>query len=601
MKSRICSRFVALASLVLAIFAASPGTALGAENGPDQKLAAEATGILRKYCHRCHGVQFKVPVYDVMRRDILVAARNGADPYVTPGSPEKSELWDRMGSASPQSGDAMPPGDPKPTAAEKDAIKKWISAGAPFPVASARTPVGDREIIKAMLAHQKSLKEGERKFWRYFTLTTLYNNLSIRDDELRLARGAVSKLLNSLSRRPRIVVPELLGPDQTIMAVDIRRLGWHDRDVWSAILRRYPYGLKFTNRADDEELRGLAAELAQLVDDSVGLPDIRADWFIDSASRPPLYHAILDLPETARVLEERLGVDVEADFLNLNFKRAGFASSDVSRQNRIVDRHEGTFAEYYWKSYDFRTNEGAGNIVTFPLGPAFPRNPFPNLAFEHAGGEIIYSLPNKLQAYLLVKADGGRIDEGPTDIVGDDQKNGGTTQIVNGLSCIGCHKDGMRTFKDDLRAGAPVGGKAREALELLVPAQDEMNRLLRRDEALFLTALEEAIGPFVKVGDDSAKPIRAFPEPITTVAKLYQKDLGLEEMVAELGLKDGGELRRLAKDNRRLRTLGLGVYAGKGAVKRSEWDSLKDRTLSVFHQAAIELGRGTPYRSFGSN
>ena len=87
-------------------------------------------------------------------------------------------------------------------------------------------------------------------------------------------------------------------------------------------------------------------------------------------------------------------------------------------------------------------------------------------------------------------------------------------------------------------------------------------------------------------------------EPISTVAKLYQKDLDPDEMVAELGLKDVDELKRLVQDNLQLRKLGLGVFLGSGAAKRTEWDSLKDRTLSTFHQAAVELGRGTPYRVF---
>ena len=85
---------------------------------------------------------------------------------------------------------------------------------------------------------------------------------------------------------------------------------------------------------------------------------------------------------------------------------------------------------------------------------------------------------------------------------------------------------------------------------------------------------------------------------ISTVAKLYQKDLGPDEMVAELGLEDVDELKRLVRDNLQLRKLGLGVFMGSGATKRTEWDSLKDRTLSIFHQTAVELGRGTPYRVF---
>ena len=42
-----------------------------------------------------------------------------------------------------------------------------------------------------------------------------------------------------------------------------------------------------------------------------------------------------------------------------------------------------------------------------PLGPVFPNNPFnQNFAFVHDGGEIIYSLPNGLQAYYLINETG---------------------------------------------------------------------------------------------------------------------------------------------------------------------------------------------------
>ena len=188
MNFRPITRLALLAAVLLGQVA-NQATADQPKADPAQELATQATGILRKYCHRCHGVQFKVPAYDVLKRDILVAPREGADPYITPGKPEKSELWDRMGSAEPQTGDAMPLSGPKPTDADKDIIKKWIVAGAPFPKATSRTPVRDQDIVKAMVDHLRGLDDGERRFWRYFTLATLYNNPSVRDDELRLARA----------------------------------------------------------------------------------------------------------------------------------------------------------------------------------------------------------------------------------------------------------------------------------------------------------------------------------------------------------------------------------------------------------------------------
>ena len=109
----------------------------------------------------------------------------------------------------------------------------------------------------------------------------------------------------------------------------------------------------------------------------------------------------------------------------------------------------------------------------------------------------------------------------------DDQKNSGTTQVVNGLSCMGCHKDGMRTFKDDLRVGAELGGKARETLDLFTPQQKDMDRVLSQDEAQFVKAVEEATCPLLKVEEDKDKPIRAFPEPISTQGlRITMGDLG---------------------------------------------------------------------------
>ena len=45
---------------------------------------------------------------------------------------------------------------------------------------------------------------------------------------------------------------------------------------------------------------------------AVPLPFVRADWFVFAASRPPLYHDVLGLPEIRSELEKRLEIDVEA-------------------------------------------------------------------------------------------------------------------------------------------------------------------------------------------------------------------------------------------------------------------------------------------------
>src|SRR5206468_12213404 len=140
-----------------------------------------------------------------------------------------------------------------------------------------------------------------------------------------------------------------------------------------------------------------------------------------------------------------------------------------------------------------------------PLGPVLPDHPFPRLAFEHDGGEIIFSLPNGLQGYLLVDGKDNRIDEGPTSVVSDSLKTSGTAAIVTGTSCMACHKHGMIPFTDTLRQGTAVAGDAWLKVQQLYPPPEKMNDLLRKDTARFLRALEPVIGPFLQVGEDREK------------------------------------------------------------------------------------------------
>jgi serine/threonine-protein kinase len=556
----------------------------------DSKLAQQGYDILKKYCYRCHGIDYKVPGYNVLDRTILVAKRGKDEPrYLVPGNPEASYIWQRVAIDKD-----MPPSGAGPSEAEKQVLREWIATGAIFPGREKRPYLGEKYIVTAIRDHLRGCASADRKFQRYFTLTHLHNNnQNVTTDEVRLYRAALSKLANSLSWKKAIVVPKPIDPEQTVFQVDLRALGWDKNDLWKEVLKANPYGLTHSRDAD-EAMRAVAQEVYEL--SGSDLPYLRADWFIATAARPPLYHTLLQLPRRSGDMELQLRVDVQNDFLRNKLARAGFLTSGVSKQNRAVDRHEAAFGAY-WKSYDFQSNQGTANLVSFPLGPVFPGNPFPKQAFLHAGGEIIFNLPNRLQAYLLVNARGDRIDTGPIEIVRDSQETAGTPAIVNGLSCMACHKHGMIRFEDKLRAGSAVGGEARLKVEQLYRTKEEMDDLLQRDEERFVQALELATGPFLKVGDEKAKTIREFPEPIGAIARLYVKDVGLEEVAFELGIEDPNKLRTLIESSRKLRELGLGPLLEGGSIKRDVWSSL-EFTTSAFHNVARELGLGTPFVTF---
>ena len=228
------------------------------------------------------------------------------------------------------------------------------------------------------------------------------------------------------------------------------------------------------------------------------IPSVHADWFIAQASLPPLYHDLLSLPLTDRELETRLEVDVIRNILNapgVRVWRAGTNNSGVSNNNRVIERHSSQHGAY-WKSYDFAGSVGTQNIFTHPL------------SFTHDGGEVVFNLPNGLQGYYVTNATGFRLDDAPINIVSNPAASDPT--VRNGLSCFGCHTEGMKTFEDEVRSviesNATPAYDKEQALRLYVE-QSEMDALLQKDTDRYKEALEATGGEFGGI-----EPISRFHE-----------------------------------------------------------------------------------------
>jgi serine/threonine-protein kinase len=553
------------------------------DSGP-AGIAARARAILERNCFRCHGQddEAEAGVY-VLDRDRLLARKK-----VVPGDPDGSRLVQRLTSNK----NPMPPRDesPRPSAEEIAQIRQWISEGAP-PFDGAAAAPGSLDaayLLTTLREHLRKTPEQDRKFQRYFTLCHLANNPA-EANVLPVYRAALAKLVNSLSWKKKVVQPRAVDAAQTIYAVDLRELDWETPDRWQDVVRAYPYGLRYES-GTDTALGSLTKAVERL--SGQPLPYVRADWFVATASRPPLYHTILGLPTTARQLEQQLGVDLQADFLNGKLRRAGFLKSNVSSQNRMIERHDSHFGAY-WKSYDFRSSQNRDNLITFPLGPgpaSIAGHPFPAAAFEQAGGEIIFNLPNGLQGYMLVDGRDNRIDVAPIEVVRDREETSGTPQIVNGLSCMACHVNGMITgdnLKDVVREGSAADGAARRKVEQLYAPPAEMDQLLQKDGERFQRALKRALESF---------PQGAAEEPVSAVARPFlKKGIDLKTAAFELGLRDPQVLQQAILTNRTLRQLGLEPLAQGNAIQRASWELLQDNQ-SVFQRVANELGLGTPVR-----
>ena len=519
-----------------------------------QPLAQRAFAIFEQHCLDCHGEFGSYSDVLTIKHKDLIENRS-----IIPGQPDASEFYLRL-LGDTDNGSQMPLGQDPLDAETIATVRRWIESGAPdweaIPKPERRF-ITTEAMLKTIHTHVASLTVFDRTFARYFTLTHLYN-AEATDDNLRAYRNALSKLVNSLSWGSEVIKPTPIDREETIFYIDLRHYEWDIKgDKWYKIEQAYPYGVKLRSPTYTTLCEETDCEL----------PFVRADWFIATASLPPLYHEILDLPKTDKELETRLEIDVAENIKNapgVRVWRAGFNNSGVSINNRIVERHKSRYGAY-WKSYDFAGNVGAQNIFTHPLD------------FTHDGGEIIFNLPNGLQAYYLSTATGDRLDEAPINIVSN---VGARDPVVrNGLSCMGCHTEGMKVFEDQMRSVIlqsqnPPYDKA-QALRLYAE-KSEMDSFIRDDIARYRQAIEAAGGVF------------GGSEPIQQLVKQFEGPVDAAYAAAEVGMQTDDFLQKI-RENSTLQNAGLLVLGvERGTVKRDAWESEFSRITRQLIKADTE-------------
>ena len=509
------------------------------------QLAQDTYAIFEATCLNCHGPDGAFRETLLMEHSELIDGGT-----VVPGNPNASELYKRLLGPT-ENGAQMPFGLPQLPPQSIDTIRRWILAGAPEWTTTRTTDgrfISPAEVLDSIETHLTSLEPFDRAFARYFTLTHLYNALET-PAILAEYRKALNKLVNSLSWGSGITNPQPIDPQATIFHIDLRHYEWDVNDGWTKIEEAYPYHISF----DAPEHLALRNQLGRLQTQmKTDVPSVHVDWFIASASTPPLYHDLLSLPLTDRDLETRLEVDVARNLVNapgVRVWRAGFNNSGVSTNNRVVERHTSRYGAY-WKSYDFAGSVGTQNILTNPL------------SFTHDGGEVIFNLPNGLQGYYLANASGFRLDDAPINIVSNPAASDPT--VRNGISCIGCHTEGMKNFEDEVRSVIesnpnPPYNKA-QALRLYVEKSD-MDALLGKDMEKYRAALAATGGVFGGV------------EPVSRFHEAFHGPVDAAYAAAVVGLQTDTFLERI-RENTGLQNVGLlALEVENGSVKRDTWTS----------------------------
>jgi serine/threonine-protein kinase len=413
-------------------------------------------------------------------------------------------------------------------------------------------PINDQ--LQAMQTDLTQLDNNDRPFTRYLTLTHLHN-AGYCGEEVDVFRFGMAKLVNSLSFEVTIRPPVPIDDLETIYRIDIRDYGWDEpinglSDRWELIADQSPYSF--------ERLESQADTLKLFSETDV--PFMAADAFIEIASQPPLYYDLTNIPSTRGQLEARLGLNIDVNIEDEEVIRAGFLDSAVSRQNRIIERHELPFGagQALWISYDF-TDDGLQdqNIFASPLD------------FQETQAEILFSLPNGLHGYMLVDGNGNRIDEGNDQIVSDPGQP--DLNVRSGISCFGCHEE-IVVAEDQLRAhvldGLEFDSQTKEVVEALYPDAVAFAEVQAADTERYLAALAQ-----LGLTPDSS-PTR---EPISDSFSRFSLSVDINRAAAELGISTDALFSNIGRLDPVLAPL------NGASVKRDTWTAKFPNTVCLLN------------------
>ncbi|MEY4548818.1 MAG: Serine/threonine-protein kinase pkn1 [Pseudomonadota bacterium] len=494
----------------------------GLGDGEDELAKAAAENILNSNCGQCHGPGGPALAGMNYINDIDQLVTTGK---IVPLNSAGSRVIQRM-----ERGE-MPPvnsGLPAVTQNDIDTVAQYIDNPRFWPdvAPTSGNCTDDGQVVDFDTLFQEvnddlnSADNDDVVFFRYVSLTNRFTAGQCSDALDRDRQGLV-KMLNMLSIDPTITEPEPIDQDETIYRIDLRDYQW-DRaisvngvafdDVWEAIADANPYAVEFEgDDADDTK-----------DDTQTAFPIQFADQMMDVAVIGNLYYAIVDVDVNDTlgnfVLNDLL-VNVDQNILDEEDGtiRAGTTRSRISRQDRVVERHDlGVRAGALWQSFDFEDVGNNENIFEDPFG------------FIAGGTEAIFTLPNGLLAYVIADANDAIVED--SDILLDTNQN--NFRAVTSVSCSNCHSAGLIPVVDEVREIALSNqreiGLDRdevEQLESIYVTAPEFARVIQEDsQSFYQRALQQASLP-IQGGD-----------PVSGTFLRFDQDLRIEDAAGDLGL-----------------------------------------------------------------
>jgi hypothetical protein len=483
------------------------------------KLAAE--NVLNANCGFCHGPGLSQDEAQANMNFINDIQRLVDTGRIVPMNSAGSRVVQFM-----QNRQMPPPGSGYPNVKESDIaiVSAYIDNPRYWP-GVADTNCEDQEQFECFDDLYRAINEDlsgedaeDREFYRYISISNRFTaGVCLDSLEMDKERQGLIKMLNMLSIKATIGTAVTVNDSDTLYRMDLRDFDW-DRavnvngvafdDVWEAIADANPYAVPFVgDDADDAK-----------EDTGTDFPLMFSDQMMDVAILGNLYYAALDIDVAqpfSTFVSDVLDIDVADNIANEDAIRAGTTRSIISRQDRLVERHDiGVRNGVFWQSFDFDADAN-DSIFEDPFG------------FVAGGTEAIFTLPNGMLAYIISDANDAIVEE--SDILFDTSLN--DFKVVTSVSCSNCHATGFIEVEDEVgpiaRSTARQIGLNRdeiEQLDALYVSPDVFKRTVETDSEIYKRALQVADLP-VQGGD-----------PVFRVFQRFDDDLELEDAAGDLGI-----------------------------------------------------------------
>jgi mono/diheme cytochrome c family protein len=490
---------------------------------PAALAKASAENVLASNCGQCHGPaltpqQAKAGMNYINDIDRLVQTGK-----IVPLNSAGSLIVQRMLKGE------MPPvssGLPRVTDADITVVSNYIDNPTFWPGAdtTARSCTEDGQVVdfdelfQDVASDLRRAESRDRPFLRYISLTNRFT-AGVCLDALEKDREALTKMMNMLSKRAGISEPVAVNKDETLYRIDLRDFNWDDpvdvdgrgfNDAWEAIAENNPYAVRF---------EGNDAENAE-DDAQTDFPVMFADQMLSVATIGNVYYGLIGVDSRGRLsdfIQNDLGIDIQDDIDNGDAVRAGTTRSRISRQDRVVERHDiAVRGGVLWQAFDFKDGDTNDDIFGDPFG------------FQPGGTEAIFTLPNGMLGFIIADQNDNIVED--SDILLDTNQN--NFRAVTSVSCANCHATGFIPVVDEV--GPFAVANARE-LRLNRDEVEQLESIYIAPEDFAKTVKDDSSGFYQRALTSAGLPIQG-GDPVSNVFLRFDADVTLADAAGDLGV-----------------------------------------------------------------